>query len=233
MRPSATLAELKAWASVNAIDPLSADVWGRIRALEGENPDQKATREGAEAAAREQLQKLQAKRSRELARERGLRDPARARRQIISLFAAVFAIAAIFCGWVAYTADRDHRLKELNSLNTPREIAAFLDDNWYHPVRAYASEKLESVDNRLWLEAKQAGRVEDLQRYVETFSALPSKHLSEALEALKAAEHVATAQQSLRRLGLYRGTADGASDEATRRYRSLPPANGPAGVLWR
>ena len=76
MRPAATLPELKAWVGANAIDPLSSDVWRRITALEGENAEQKAAREASATAAREQLRKFQAKRSRELAKARGLRDPA-------------------------------------------------------------------------------------------------------------------------------------------------------------
>lgn len=83
MRPTATLPELKAWVAANAANPLSADVWNRISALEGENTEQKAAREAAEGRARAQMRKLQAKRSRELAKARGLRDPARERRQQI------------------------------------------------------------------------------------------------------------------------------------------------------
>jgi hypothetical protein len=216
MRPTVTLPELKAWVGANAIDPLSADVWNRIAALEGENAEQKAAREAAETTARDQLRRLQAKRSRELAKARGLRDPARERRQRMFLLAAVLAMAAIFLGWIGYSVDRDRRLKELDSLNAPGEIVGFLARNWYHPIRTAAEEKLGRVDDRLWLDAKQAGRKVDFQKYIDAFSGLSSKHLSEAQTALHGAERVAGIQQSLRRLGLYRGTADGASDEATR-----------------
>jgi peptidoglycan hydrolase-like protein with peptidoglycan-binding domain len=216
MRPSATLPELKAWVAANAIDPLSADVWGRISALEGENAEQKAAREAAESAAREQLRKLQATRSRELAKARGLRDPARERRQRMLLLAAVLALAVIFLGWIGYSTDRDRRLHELDSLSSPADIAGFIAHNWYHPVRSAAEEKLRLVDERSWADARQNGRTADFQIYIDTFSPFSGQHLQEAGAAKQAAEKVGLVQQNLRRLGLYRGPADGALSEATR-----------------
>ena len=216
MRPAATLPELKAWVAANAIDPLSADVWARIIAFEGENAEQKAAREAAETAARERLRKLQAQRSRELARARGLRDPARERRQRMLLLTAVLALAAIFLGWIGYTTDRDRRLHELEGLDTPGEIAAFLDRNWYPSVRSAAAEKLRRKDDQLWGAAKEGGREADFQSYIGAFAGLPSTHRPEAQTELRAAERVVEVQQSLRRLGLYRGVADGALNETTR-----------------
>jgi len=216
MRPTATLPELKAWVAANAANPLSADVWNRISALEGENAEQKAAREAAEGRARAQMRKLQAKRSRELAKARGLRDPARERRQQILLLAAVLVTALVIAGWIGYSVDRDARLTKLDRLDAPDEVAGFIARNWYHPVRTTAEEKLRRIDDRRWSDAKQGGRKADFETYVSAFSGLSGQHLVEAQAALQVADRVAAVQQNLRRLGLYRGPADGALDEATR-----------------
>jgi hypothetical protein len=179
-RPTATLPELKAWVAANAANPLSADVWNRIGALEGENAEQKAAREAAEGQARAQMRELQAKRSRELAKARGLRDPATERRQWMLLLAAVFVTAVTIAGWIAYSIDLDEGMAKLNRLNKPSEVAGFIARNWYHPIRTTAEEKLRRIDEQSWSDAKQNGRKADFQNYIDTFSGLSGQHLPEA-----------------------------------------------------
>ncbi len=215
MRPSATLPELKAWVGANAIDPLSADVWARITAFEGENAEQKAAREAAETTAREELRKLQARRSRELAKARGCGIGERAATADGPARRGA-RLGGDLLGWIGYTTDRDRRLHELDGLNTPAEIAGFIAHNWYHPVRSAAEEKLRLVDERSWADAGQNGRKADFQSYIDVFSARSGQHLQEAQAKLQAADRVGMVQQSLRRLGLYRGAADGALNETTR-----------------
>ncbi len=217
MRPTATLPELKAWVAANAANPLSADVWNRISALEGENAEQKAAREDLESKARAQMRKLQEKRSRELARARGLRDPVRERRRQMLLLAAIAVMAMVVIGWIGYSVNRDARLTELDRLDTPDKVAGFIAHNWYHPVRKTAEEKLRRLDDRLWSDARQGGRKADFDAYVNAFSGQQGQHLAEAEASSRVADRVAAAQRNLRRLGLYRGPVDGALDETTRR----------------
>ena len=216
MRPTATLPELKAWVTANAADPLSAEVWHRVGELEGENADQKAARETAEVQARERIRKAQAKRSRDLAKARGLRDPERERRRWMLLFASVVLIAAVIVGWISYSIDLGERTSRLDRLDGARDLGAFIAANWFHlPVRYAAEEKLRRLDERDWAEAKQDRRKSKLQNYIETYSGLSGQHLIEAQRAMAIADRVSTVQQDMRRLGLYRGPAEGALDATT------------------
>ena len=63
---------------MNGDEPLGAAVWMRVATLEGEDPDGRRAREQQEARARDRERKQLAARSRQLARDRGLRDRGRA-----------------------------------------------------------------------------------------------------------------------------------------------------------
>jgi N-acetylmuramidase/TIR domain/Putative peptidoglycan binding domain len=216
MRPTATLPELRAWVTANAADPLSAHVWGRINQLDGENPVDTEAREAAEARVRRKLRENQAKRSRQLSKERGLRDPVAERRRWRMLVASVAIIIGAGCAGFAFWWETNREIGDLKWKTDVSSVCSFVASIDSLLIRSAAREKLTGLDDENWAIATREARVEDLQGYIKETPADCGKHLSDAQALLRVAEDVQSAQSDLKRLGLYRGPADGGRDSTTR-----------------
>ena len=233
MRPGARAQELKAWASANGDDPLADVVWKRLELLEGENAGGRLAREKLEARARDQERKRLAARSRQLARERGLRDPARERRRWLMLAGGVALLGVASTASIGYIVDAQNRERQLrDSVNTPGAVRQFLAKNRWHPIARQAREKLSALDSDAWRQASSAGSIDALRAYVADAAQEPQgQFLAQARTALVEAERVKGVQEQLLRMRLYSGPAHGALDAATRdairrfRYRWMLPVS--------
>jgi hypothetical protein len=225
MRPGATAQELKAWASANGDDPLADAVWRRLELLEGEDADGRRSREKLEAKARDRERKRLAARSRQLARERGLRDPARERRRWLMLAGGVALLAVVFTAGLSYVIDAQTRERSLrDAANTPAAVREFLAKNRWHPVARQAREKLAVLDSDAWRQASSSGTLDALNAYIaDAAQDPPGQFLSQARSGLAEAGRVKAVQEQLSRMRMYSGPAHGALDagtrEAIRRFR--------------
>ena len=233
MRPDATVQELKAWVNANGDNPLAAVVWMRVATLEGEDPDGRRAREQQEARARDRERKQLAARSRQLARDRGLRDPRRERRRWLALAGTVAGVGLISGTGLVYVLDAQARERQLrDTANTPAAVRQFLSRNRWHPVAAQARQKLATLDSDAWREAAAAGSIDALRGYIADAEQTPQGlFLTQARAALREAERVKSVQEQLFRLRVYSGAAHGALDQPTResikrfRYRWLLPVS--------
>ena len=233
MRPGAAAQELKAWAGANGDDPLADAVWKRLELLEGEDQGGRRAREKLEAKARDQERKRLAARSRQLARERGLRDPARERRRWLMLAGGVALLGVGSTAGISYIVDAQNRERHLrDSVNTPDAVRQFLAKNRWHPIARQAREKLTFLDSDAWRQASSAGSIDALRGYIADASQDPQgQFLPQARTALAEAERVKVVQEQLSRMRMYSGPAHGALDAATRdairrfRYRWMLPVS--------
>jgi N-acetylmuramidase/TIR domain len=217
MRPDASALELRAWATANGADPLAETVWARVARLEGETADQRIAREQAEARERDHDRQVAAAKSRELARARGVRDPAAAQRRITRLTVAVVMMAVVALGGLGYTMDSRRRQSELERVQTPSAAAAFIRANRWHPVARMAREKLRALDRSAWATAQAQGTIAAYDEYLAQFPApLTGAFTAQARAARERGVEVQKAQEMLARLWVYRGPLHGGLDEATR-----------------
>jgi hypothetical protein len=217
MRAGASLAEMKEWANANGADPLVDGVWARIALLEGEGASDRIAREKAEARAAGERRKAFAEKSRRLARERGLRDPAAERRRFLALVGSVVALGLISVGAIVYFVDAQARDRTLqDEANSVPAVRAFLAENSWHPISERAREKLARLDVDAWNAARTAGTIEALEAYLADARAAPEgAFVARAEEQLAAAQQIKRVQEVLYRLLIYRGTIDGGMNEAT------------------
>jgi hypothetical protein len=233
MRPGATVQELKAWGNANGDDPLAAAVWMRVATLEGEDPDGRRAREQQEARARDRERKQLSARSRQLARDRGLRDPRRERRRWLALAGTVAAVGVISGTGLVYVLDAQARERQLrDTANSPAAVRQFLSRNRWHPVAAQARQKLATLDSDAWRQAAAAGSLDALRGYIADAEQTPQgQFLTQARAFLREAERVKSVQEQLFRLRVYSGATHGALDLPTReaikrfRYRWLLPVS--------
>lgn len=233
MRAGASIQEMKAWAEANGADPLVDNVWSRLALLEGEGAAERLEREKAEARAAGERRKALAEKSRRLARERGLRDPAAERRRFLALVGSVAAIAVLSIGAIVYFVDVQGRDRKLAEANTVESVRAFIHENAWHPIAARAREKYGKLDLDAWRDAESDGSIDALQGYIAEASQGPQgAYLPQAEELLGAAQDVLEVQRILARLDIYEGPLNGAHDQATRdaikvfRFRWNLPVSG-------
>lgn len=217
MRPGAPASELKAWAEANGADPLADAVWARLQLIEGEGAADRIAREKAEARSAGERRKAHAEKSRRLARERGLRDPAAERRRFLALVGSVAAIALLSIGAIVYFVDaqgRDRALRdEVASVASARE---FLADNGWHPIASRAREKLAQLDSAAWTAASANSSIEALEAYLADARPAPEgAFIAQAEEKLASAQRVRRVQEILTRLLMYRGPLDGSNNAET------------------
>jgi peptidoglycan hydrolase-like protein with peptidoglycan-binding domain len=214
MRPDASALELRAWVNENGDDPMVDTVWARIAQLEGESSSERVVREKAEARERDRKRKTDAVRSKELARERGLRDPGATQRRIRLLTYVVIAIFVATSAFGIYTLDSKRRQHQLDRADTPAAVRAFISANRWHPIARAGREKLAGLDQAGWQAAQSHGTLDDYNRYIEQFSA-DGAFINRARTKRAEAENVLKAQTMLSRLQYYTGPLNGALDSAT------------------
>lgn len=218
MRPEATVDEIKAWADANGADPLADVVWTRLTKLVDEDQQTRFAREKQEAFVRDQRRKALEARSRQLIRDRGLRDPKREHRRWLILMGVVVTIGLVSMLGFTYMLDAQDRQQHLrDEANTPKAVRAFIAKNNWHPIVTTARTKLDLLDAEAWRQAVTAGSIEALQAYIDEASQEPKgQFLMQASNAVKRANDIVSMQEALKRLRLYFGPVHGALDTTTR-----------------
>lgn len=233
MRPEATVDEIKAWADTNGADPLADVAWNRLNKLVDEDQQTRFAREKQEAFVRDQRRMALEARSRQLIRDRGLRDPKRERRRWLVLMGVVVTIGLVSVLGFVYMFDAQDRQQYLrDEANTPKTVRTFIAKNNWHPIAATARAKLDLLDAEAWRQAITEGSIEALQAYIDEASQEPNgQFLMQARNAVKRANAIVLMQEALKRLRLYFGPVHGALNTATReavkrfRYRWMLPVS--------